>query len=81
MARASSTDDLHQVGLASPRAAGLDWRRLGASGMPGTVRNDIGNLSLELTSFVDGDDQASEVKARLATARLVTLKGMGGVGK
>jgi non-specific serine/threonine protein kinase len=49
--------------------------------MPGTVRNDIGNLSLELTSFVDGDDQASEVKARLATARLVTLKGMGGVGK
>ncbi|WP_067905048.1 protein kinase domain-containing protein [Nocardia vaccinii] len=40
-----------------------------------------GNLPLELTSFVDRRIQVAEVKNMLAGSRLVTLTGMGGVGK
>ncbi|WP_431952248.1 protein kinase domain-containing protein [Nocardia lijiangensis] len=40
-----------------------------------------GNLPLELTSFVDRRIQVAEVKNLLAGSRLVTLTGMGGVGK
>ncbi len=50
-------------------------------GTVATIRQDIGNLPLELTSFVDRETQLSEAKGRLATSRLVTLIGMGGVGK
>jgi predicted ATPase/DNA-binding NarL/FixJ family response regulator len=53
----------------------------GGLGMATKMRKNIGNLPLELTSFVDREDQVAETKARLATARLVTLTGMGGVGK
>ncbi|WP_442943404.1 ATP-binding protein [Nocardia sp. NBC_00565] len=41
----------------------------------------VGNLPLELTSFVDRRVQVAEVKALLAGSRLVTLTGIGGVGK
>ncbi|MGW4771861.1 protein kinase domain-containing protein [Nocardia sp. NPDC004278] len=41
----------------------------------------VGNLPLELTSFVDRRIQVAEVKNLLAGSRLVTLTGMGGVGK
>ncbi|WP_040829875.1 protein kinase domain-containing protein [Nocardia jiangxiensis] len=44
----------------------------------GTV---VGNLPLELTSFVDRRSQVAEVKNLLARSRLVTLTGIGGVGK
>lgn len=44
-------------------------------------RNANGNLPLELTSFVGRRNELAEVKKLLSTARLVTLTGIGGVGK
>src|SRR3982075_497203 len=46
-----------------------------------SFRGDDGNLPPELTSFVGREDQVAEAKAQLSTSRLVTLVGMGGVGK
>src|ERR1700730_3933078 len=46
-----------------------------------SFRSDEGNLPPELTSFVDREDQVAEAKAQLSTSRLVTLVGMGVVGK
>ncbi|MET8425062.1 protein kinase [Nocardia sp. NPDC004860] len=46
-----------------------------------TAPNGAGNLPLELTSFVDRRIQVTEVKNLLAGSRLVTLTGIGGVGK
>src|SRR3989440_11457014 len=46
-----------------------------------SFRSDDGNLPPELTSFVGREDQVAEAKAQLSTSRLVTLVGMGGVGK
>ncbi|WP_062986145.1 protein kinase domain-containing protein [Nocardia anaemiae] len=43
--------------------------------------NNVGNLPLELTSFVDRRLQVAAVKSLLARSRLVTLTGIGGVGK
>ncbi|MFJ9363430.1 protein kinase [Nocardia sp. NPDC101769] len=43
--------------------------------------NRTGSLPLELTSFVDRRIQLTEIKNLLAGSRLVTLTGMGGVGK
>ena len=40
-----------------------------------------GNLPAELTSFVGRRDEVAEVKRLLAGSRLVTLTGVGGVGK
>ncbi|WP_433712390.1 ATP-binding protein [Nocardia sp. CA-084685] len=40
-----------------------------------------GELPLELTSFIDRRAETAEVKNLLATCRLVTLAGTGGVGK
>ncbi|MEV5834462.1 protein kinase [Nocardia sp. NPDC052112] len=45
------------------------------------VGNSVGNLPFELTSFVDRRTQVADVKNLLAGSRLVTLTGMGGVGK
>lgn len=44
-------------------------------------RGSAGNLPLELTTFVDRRTELAEVKNLLATHRLVTLTGVGGVGK
>ncbi|MFE5700519.1 protein kinase [Rhodococcus koreensis] len=49
----------------------------GATGEPGAT----GSLHLELTSFVGRRHELTEVKNLLAKARLVTLTGIGGVGK
>jgi predicted ATPase len=46
----------------------------------GTGRT-LGNIPLELTSFVGRHSELSEVKKALSVARLVTLTGIGGVGK
>ena len=40
-----------------------------------------GNLPAELTSFVGRRDELAEVRRLLAGSRLVTLTGVGGVGK
>ncbi|MEU1545474.1 protein kinase [Nocardia sp. NPDC005745] len=44
-------------------------------------RGSAGELSLELTSFVDRRAELSEIKTVLSVSRLVTLAGIGGVGK
>jgi predicted ATPase/DNA-binding CsgD family transcriptional regulator len=41
----------------------------------------VGNLPLQLTSFVGRRSEVAEVKRMLSASRLVTLKGPGGVGK
>jgi non-specific serine/threonine protein kinase len=45
------------------------------------VRRAAGNLPAELTSFVGRRGELAEVKRLLAGSRLVTLTGIGGVGK
>jgi predicted ATPase/DNA-binding CsgD family transcriptional regulator len=45
------------------------------------VRREAGNLPAELTSFVGRRSEVAEVKRLLAGSRLVTLTGVGGVGK
>ncbi|MEU2007084.1 protein kinase [Rhodococcus sp. NPDC019627] len=40
-----------------------------------------GALPLELTSFIDRREETAKVTSLLSTARMVTLTGMGGVGK
>ena len=45
------------------------------------VRHGAGNLPAELTSFVGRRGELTEVRRLLAGSRLVTLTGVGGVGK
>jgi predicted ATPase/DNA-binding NarL/FixJ family response regulator len=45
------------------------------------LRGSPGNLPAELTSFVGRRRELSEARELMATTRLVTLTGMGGVGK
>jgi non-specific serine/threonine protein kinase len=45
------------------------------------TRDNLGSLPLELSSFIGREDELAEAKARLGNARLVTLTGVGGVGK
>jgi MoxR-like ATPase len=45
---------------------------------PGRV---VGNLPFAITSFVGRQREIREVRELLATARLVTLTGVGGAGK
>src|SRR4051794_36348726 len=51
--------------------------------MAGTVRSSSrsGRLPVELTPFVGRRTEITEVKRLLGTGRLVTLTGVGGVGK
>lgn len=48
---------------------------------PYTPHNPSGTLPLELTSFVGRRNELSELKVLLNSSRLVTLTGIGGVGK
>ena len=50
--------------------------KLGPANSPGS-----GKMPAELTSFVDRRDEVAEVKRLLTGSRLVTLTGIGGVGK
>jgi non-specific serine/threonine protein kinase len=45
------------------------------------ARRTLSNIPLELTSFVGRREELAEVKTLLSTSRLVTLTGIGGVGK
>ncbi|QSE85251.1 LuxR family transcriptional regulator [Rhodococcus koreensis] len=49
--------------------------------MPPAVRCKTGNLPFELTSFVGRRREIAYAKQQLAKSRLVTLTGIGGVGK
>jgi predicted ATPase/class 3 adenylate cyclase len=61
--------------------------QVGAPGLPETfpplrsLENLPGNLPPQLTSFVGRDQDVSAVKQALRESRLVTLTGVGGVGK
>ena len=57
------------------------WEDTGGVGTATTTRKDNGSLPLELTSFVDREGEVADTKARLGSSRLVTLTGVGGVGK
>ncbi|RYE39851.1 MAG: protein kinase [Hyphomicrobiales bacterium] len=52
-----------------------------ASAIPRHARGRSGNLPLELTSFVGRRRELTETKRRMTLSRLVTLTGVGGVGK
>ena len=47
----------------------------------GPLRRSAGSLPLDLTSFVGRRAELAQVKELLSTSRLVTLTGVGGVGK
>ncbi|WP_160095452.1 ATP-binding protein [Rhodococcus sp. T7] len=49
--------------------------------MPSGAKANIGNLPHELTSFVGRRREIAEVRRLLSVSRLVTLTGIGGVGK
>ena len=51
------------------------------SNQPARVRRPRGGLPLELTSFVGRSAELGELRKVLSTSRLVTLTGLGGVGK
>nr|EJI98429.1 protein kinase/ transcriptional regulator, LuxR family [Rhodococcus sp. JVH1] len=54
----------------------------GSDDRPRTVHSGrTGALPLELTNFIDRREESVEVKNLLSTVRMVTLTGMGGVGK
>jgi predicted ATPase len=67
-----------EMALRTERQADRPARQGTKSG--GTGRT-LGNIPLELTSFVGRGRELSEVKKALSAARLVTLTGIGGVGK
>lgn len=46
-----------------------------------TFTRQVGNLPVEVTSFVDRRHEMAEVRRLLSVSRLVTLTGVGGVGK
>src|SRR5260370_21527795 len=54
------------------------WREVRVSGPAGQQNS---NLPAEMTSFVGRHRELSEVRRSLKSARLVTITGMGGVGK
>ena len=56
-------------------------RSTGADHTSGNPADGTGNLPLELTSFVGRRTQVGTVENLLANSRLVTLTGIGGVGK
>ncbi|MFI9534362.1 protein kinase [Nocardia fusca] len=57
----------------------VEWAQSRFRPMP--AARGSGNLPLELTSFINRRTEVSEMKSLLATSRLVTLTGTGGVGK
>lgn len=68
-----------QAGCLSPFRAlgtGLAWGEMAVSAV-----ERLGNLPADLTSFVGRRQEIADVKSRLSASRLVTLTGVGGVGK
>src|SRR3954447_11238361 len=66
---------------ARARGGGLA-KGLGSAAVPSTrTTASVGNLPVELTSFVGRRQGLADLKRTLASARLLTLTGAGGVGK
>ncbi len=59
----------------------LRSEHLASRAASGAAPRHAGNLPVELTSFVGRQAELAEVKTLLATSRLVTVTGIGGVGK
>ncbi|MFI6433237.1 protein kinase [Rhodococcus oryzae] len=75
-------DEMALKSVAAPkrghrRPSASDTRQLTGYSTRGTK----GNLPADLTSFVDRRSELTEAKEMLTTSRLVTLTGIGGVGK
>jgi len=74
-----------EMALQSPAGPSRGDRRPSTSlGLPPTgpsTRGRKGNLPADLTSFVNRRNELAEAKELLSSARLVTLTGIGGVGK
>ncbi|TQC45187.1 NACHT domain-containing protein [Rhodococcus sp. WS4] len=74
-----------EMALRSEPGAEIGGRALASGGrhLPteSARRSTTGNLPLELTSFVGRRHELAEAKNLLASSRLVTLTGIGGVGK
>ncbi|MFC9358531.1 protein kinase [Rhodococcus sp. NPDC057014] len=66
---------------ASPTTAAPDSADTPRRTPPGPSAHRTGNLPLELTSFVGRRHELTEAKNLLAASRLLTLTGIGGVGK
>ncbi|MFI1460273.1 protein kinase [Nocardia carnea] len=74
----------YPVGAMALRDVPLEARRdeqPAPSSRESPVQDRTGDLPLELTSLVNRRSELAEVKNLLATQRLVTLTGIGGVGK
>jgi non-specific serine/threonine protein kinase len=56
-------------------------RRIVAGDQTASTASRVGNLPAETTTFYGRDLEVAELDASLATARMVTLTGAGGVGK
>lgn len=52
-----------------------------AAGSPETVHSGLGNIKRAATSYVEHGDQVRRLAAAVDSARLVTVRGPGGVGK
>ncbi|MGW4339519.1 protein kinase domain-containing protein [Rhodococcus koreensis] len=48
---------------------------------PSGVRSSVGNLPIDLTSFIGRRRELTEAREKLSVSRLLTLTGIGGVGK
>ena len=64
-----------------PRPTGTTSSLDSRISMPVRVRGKEGNLPVELTSFVGRRHEVADGKKLLSSSRLVTLTGIGGVGK
>lgn len=64
-----------------PRARRRSTAGLLHNAIPPSTRGAAGDLPLDLTSFVGRRRELTDAKAKLSTYRLVTLTGIGGVGK
>src|SRR5690242_14290334 len=75
-----------KLGVNSKEQAIQRAQKLGLLGAPGASANAVPvapkhNLPLQVTRFFGREAEISQLKARLAEHRLVTLTGSGGVGK
>src|SRR5262249_31019910 len=74
---------VRSLGLSEAEAATLlRAAHVGRERVPGErPSNDLHNLPLPITSFVGREDHMAQVRRMVESTRLLTLTGMGGIGK